>query len=92
MSKISRYSPELRERAVRMVSDNRADYLSEWAAFTAISKLFGRGAPVGLDEFYNLERVSRSSTSRPRPSTFKKVVVGKVISHFDGIAQILLQS
>jgi transposase len=41
MSKISRYSPELRERAVRMVNDNRQDYASEWAAFTAISKLFG---------------------------------------------------
>ena len=41
MSKISRYSPELRERAVRMVNDNRQDYPSEWAAFTAISKLFG---------------------------------------------------
>jgi transposase len=24
-----------------MVNDNRADYSSEWAAFTAISKLFG---------------------------------------------------
>ena len=24
-----------------MVNDNRADYPSEWAAFTAISKLFG---------------------------------------------------
>ncbi len=26
---------------MRMVMDNRADYRSEWAAFTAISKLFG---------------------------------------------------
>ena len=41
MSKISRYSPELRERAVRMVNDNRVDYPSEWAAFIGISKLFG---------------------------------------------------
>jgi transposase-like protein len=41
MSKIPHYSPELRERAVRMVQDNRSDYKSEWAAFTAISKLFG---------------------------------------------------
>lgn len=41
MSKMSRYSPELRERAVRMVVENRKDYRSEWAAFTAISKLFG---------------------------------------------------
>lgn len=41
MSKMSRYSPELRERAVRMVVESRKDYRSEWAAFTAISKLFG---------------------------------------------------
>ena len=41
MSRISRYSPELRERAVRMVNDNRSDYPSEWAGLTAISKLFG---------------------------------------------------
>ncbi len=41
MSGSTRYSPELRERAVRMVLDNRSDYPSEWAALTAISKLFG---------------------------------------------------
>ena len=41
MSGPNRYSPEPRERAVRMVNDNRADYPSEWAGFTAISKLFG---------------------------------------------------
>ena len=41
MSKIPHYSPELRERAVRMAQDNRSDYKSERAAFTAISKLFG---------------------------------------------------
>ncbi len=34
-------SPELRERTVRMVIDDRSDYPSEWAALTAISKLFG---------------------------------------------------
>lgn len=41
MSKIPRYSPELRERAVRMMVENRNDYRSEWAGLTAISKLFG---------------------------------------------------
>jgi transposase InsO family protein len=41
MSGSTRYSPELRERAVRMVMDNRSDYPTEWAAFTAISKLLG---------------------------------------------------
>lgn len=41
MSGTPRYSPELRERAVRMLSDRRDDYSSEWAALTAVSKLFG---------------------------------------------------
>jgi hypothetical protein len=31
MSGSTRYSPELRELAVRMVNDNRQDYRSEWA-------------------------------------------------------------
>jgi hypothetical protein len=51
MSGSTRSSPELRERAVRMVIDNRSDYPSEWAALTVISKLcaqlgseFGREA------------------------------------------------
>ena len=41
MSRSSRYSPELRERAVRMVIDRREDYQSEWATVTSISKLLG---------------------------------------------------
>jgi transposase len=41
MSGTPRYSPELRERAVRMVSDRRDDYHSEWACLTAVSTLFG---------------------------------------------------
>jgi transposase len=41
MSGSTKYSPELRERAVRMFSDKREDYASEWATFTAISKLLG---------------------------------------------------
>jgi transposase len=41
MSGSTRYSPELRERAVRMVFDRREDYKSEWATVTAISKLLG---------------------------------------------------
>ena len=44
MSGSTRYSPELRERAVRMVIDRREDYPSEWATMTAISKLFGISA------------------------------------------------
>ncbi|MCU1363267.1 MAG: uncharacterized protein JWM55_1095 [Acidimicrobiaceae bacterium] len=41
MSRSTRYSPELRERAVMMAIEKRSDYPSEWATFTAISKLLG---------------------------------------------------
>ena len=39
MSRNTRYSPELRERAVRMAIEKRPDYPSEWATFAAVSKL-----------------------------------------------------
>ena len=41
MSGSTRYSPELRERAVRMAIEKRSDYPSEWATFSAIAKLLG---------------------------------------------------
>lgn len=38
MSKTTnKFSPEVRERAVRMVDEHRADYGSEWAAMTSIA-------------------------------------------------------
>ena len=42
MSKSSnRFSPEVRERAVWMVGEHRADYGSEWEAMTSIASKFG---------------------------------------------------
>ena len=40
-----RYPGELRERAVRMVAEIRADYESEWAAMTKVAELLGVGTP-----------------------------------------------
>ena len=40
-----RYPVELRERAVRMVSEIRADHESEWAAMTQVAQLLGIGTP-----------------------------------------------
>ena len=34
MTRGIRYSPEVRERAVRMVDEQRVDYGSEWEAIT----------------------------------------------------------
>ncbi|MBU71012.1 MULTISPECIES: IS3 family transposase [Spongiibacter] len=41
MNKSKRYSPEFRERAVRMLLDHKLEYDSEWAAMTAISVKLG---------------------------------------------------
>ena len=35
------YSPEVRERAVRMVSEHRGEHRSEWAAICSIAEKFG---------------------------------------------------
>ena len=37
----NKFSPEVRDRAVRMVGEHRADYPSEWAAMTSIAGKIG---------------------------------------------------
>ena len=37
----NKFSPEFRERAVRMVDEHREDYPSEWAALTSIAGKVG---------------------------------------------------
>ena len=41
MSRASRYSPEVRERAVRMVQEHEGDERSQWSAICSISEKFG---------------------------------------------------
>jgi transposase len=41
MSKQKRYSPELRERAVRMVLDHVDEYPTEWAAIVSVAEKTG---------------------------------------------------
>ena len=40
----SKYDPETRAKAVRLVLEHREDYPSEWAAITAVSKRLGMNA------------------------------------------------
>lgn len=40
-----RYPAELRERAVRMVTEIRAEHESGWAAMTQVAQLLGVGTP-----------------------------------------------
>jgi len=41
MNKQTRYSPEIRERAVRMVFEHQAEYDSQWAAMGSIAAKIG---------------------------------------------------
>ena len=41
MNRTRRYSPEVRERAVRMVLEHRGEYDSEWAAIGSIAQKIG---------------------------------------------------
>ncbi len=41
MPRNTRYSPEVRERAVRMLVEHRPEYPSEWAAMSAIAAKLG---------------------------------------------------
>src|SRR4051795_712303 len=48
MARPSRYPPELRERAVRMVFESKADYGSEYEAIRSISAKLGITSPESL--------------------------------------------
>jgi transposase-like protein len=41
MTRAKRFSPELRERAVRMVREHRQEYASEWAAICSLAEKVG---------------------------------------------------
>ena len=41
MNKSTRYSPEVRERAVRLVFEHQGEYASQWAALTSIASKIG---------------------------------------------------
>jgi transposase len=41
MTRATRYPPEVRQRAVRMVFEHRSEYEGEWAAICSIASKFG---------------------------------------------------
>lgn len=54
MGNATRYSPEVRERAVRLVLEQVKDYSSQWAAIRSIAEKFGC-SPETLREWVRKE-------------------------------------
>ena len=60
MNKSTKFSPEVRERAVRMVQEHRGDYPSLWAAVESIAPKIGC-VPQTLLEWVKREEVDACS-------------------------------
>ena len=64
MNKSPKFSPEVRERAVRMVQEHRADYPSLWAAIESIAPKIGC-VPQTLNDW--VKKAEVDSGQRPAP-------------------------
>lgn len=79
MKKTNKYSPEVRERAVRMVQEHRGEYPSLWAAIESIAPKIGC-VPQTLHEWVRKQEVDAglrngvSSTEHERIKALEREV------------------
>jgi transposase len=71
MNKTNKFSPEVRERAVRLVQEHRGEYPSLWAAVESIAPKIGCVPQTLLEwvkreEVYSGQREGLSSSERER--------------------------
>ena len=66
MNKSNKFSPEVRERAVRMVQEHRGEYPSLWAAVESIAPKIGCAPQTLLDW---VKRTEIDAGSRPGTTT-----------------------
>lgn len=76
MGRPSRYPPELRERAVRMVAEVRPDYPSQWSAICAVAGKLGIGAPETVRVW--VRRGEVDSGSRPGVTTEQAAEIARL--------------
>lgn len=69
MARRSKYSPEVRERAVGLVRDTRQGHDSEWAAIASVAGKIGCG-PETLRKW--IRQSQRDQGTRPGPTTEDK--------------------
>ena len=75
MTKSNKFSPEVRERAVRMVQEHRGDYPSLWAAIESIAPKIGC-VPQTLNEWIKQAEVNsgqRAGTSTSDAQRIKEL-------------------
>lgn len=77
MKKTTTYSPEIRERAVRMVLEHLNDYSSEWAAIEAIAPKIGC-VPQTLHGW--IRRHQTDAGQRPGPTSEERERI-KTLEH-----------
>jgi transposase len=70
------YPPELRERAVLMVKEVRADYSSEWAAMEAVAKKLGIGSAETVRKWVRQAEVDAGG--RPGVTSQESADLGKL--------------
>ena len=76
MGRPSKYPRELRERAVRMVVEVRADYPSEYQAMTAVAQMLGIGSPETIRTWIRREQVDAGD--RPGVTTDAAVEIKRL--------------
>jgi len=69
MAKQQRFSPEVRERAVRLVQEHRADYDTQWEAITSIASKIGCASETLRQWVRRAERDTGSGRARRRTSS-----------------------
>jgi transposase len=87
MSKSTRYSPEVRERAVRMVFEHQSEYPSQWQAVVSIATKIGCTAEtlrkwVRRAEVDSGRREGMTSDERTRIKELEREILRKASAYF----------
>ena len=90
MTRRIRYSPEVKERAVRMVFDQQAQHESQWSAISSIASKIDctretedEGAFAGAGRFPSFSRTLRRESPKTNP-------IVSVMRHHDALMQDLI--
>ena len=75
MKHLNQYTPEVRERAVRMVLENQEEHPSQWKAIESVATMFGCGSETLRRWVRRAEnaKATPGMSSEQRDQAFKKL-------------------